>query len=287
MLRGVSYTAVFYAYYADGSPATGQASNITVRVSKDGGTPATTTNSPVEISSTTMPGWYRVTLTASETDANSVLVVPRHNNPSLVFCSQIVAFTELGRVDVAVSSRSTLTTSDVQSALTSQGYTTTRAGYLDRLDVNVSSRMPSGNVTVGGYASGQSPADLVLATPANKLATDTSGRVTVGTNADKSGYSLTAAEHTSIASAVWSATTRTLTSFGTLASDVASAVWSFTIEASHSALHWLRMMGSVMFGKRSVSGDQFTYYGMNDTTVRVSGTVDENRNRNITTRSGS
>lgn len=37
-----------------------------------------------------------------------------------------------------------------------------------------------GNVTVGGYATGQDPATYVLATPANRLATDGSGAVTVG-----------------------------------------------------------------------------------------------------------
>lgn len=37
----------------------------------------------------------------------------------------------------------------------------------------------SGNVTVGAYDTGQSPADLVLVTPANKLVTDASGRTQV------------------------------------------------------------------------------------------------------------
>jgi hypothetical protein len=36
------------------------------------------------------------------------------------------------------------------------------------------------NVTVGGYAAGQSPANLILATPGNKLGTDAAGNVTVG-----------------------------------------------------------------------------------------------------------
>ncbi len=38
----------------------------------------------------------------------------------------------------------------------------------------------SGNVTVGGYVSGQDPATYILSTPAQKLATDASGRVNVG-----------------------------------------------------------------------------------------------------------
>ena len=37
--------------------------------------------------------------------------------------------------------------------------------------------MPSGNVTVGAYAAGEDPATLLFVTPANKLATDSSGRV--------------------------------------------------------------------------------------------------------------
>jgi hypothetical protein len=153
--------------------------------------------------------------------------------------------------------------------------------------VTVGSNADKTNYQVGSYASGQSPAEQVLATPANKLATDASGRVTVGSNADKTGYTLTSGEHTqiqsdvqsgmtaqgytsarapkldnldatvgsraapgdamtltsgersNIASAVWSATSRTLTSFGTLVSDVASAVWSYasrTLTALGNAL---------------------------------------------------
>jgi hypothetical protein len=37
--------------------------------------------------------------------------------------------------------------------------------------------MPSGNVTVGAYATGEDPATLLFSSPANKLATDSSGRV--------------------------------------------------------------------------------------------------------------
>jgi hypothetical protein len=51
----------------------------------------------------------------------------------------------------------------------------------------------TGGITVKSYATGQDPASLVLATPANKLVSDGSGRVTVGTVADKSGYALAAA----------------------------------------------------------------------------------------------
>ena len=153
------------------------------------------------------------------------------------------------------------------------------------------SPMAAGNVTVGGYAANEDPATLLLVTPANKLATDGTGRVTAGTVSDKTGYSLAADQAvnatkiggtaqtggdvgslvatvgaagagltalgdtrlahlnadmtsraapgsqmdlvnapnatalTAIATAVWALTTRTLSSFGTLAADAATAVW--------------------------------------------------------------
>lgn len=88
--------------------------------------------------------------------------------------------------------------------------------------------------------------------------------VTVGTNSDKTGYTLTApydpaktaaqagdamtltvGERTSVGTAVWATTTRTLSSFGSLVSDVATAVWgavsrtltafSFTVNTNPNA----------------------------------------------------
>jgi hypothetical protein len=147
--------------------------------------------------------------------------------------------------------------------------------------------MPNGNVTVGGYAGGMSPAEQVLSTPANKLVTNSNGYVTVATNNDKSGYSLQTSEHTAIASSVWSATTRTLTSFGTLANDVASAVWSYTVEAGQSALYWLRLMGAAIFGRLNRSGNTYAFRDWNDSKNRIVGSVDNDGNRTITTRDGS
>ncbi|GIV21949.1 MAG: hypothetical protein KatS3mg023_3700 [Armatimonadota bacterium] len=66
---------------------------------------------------------------------------------------------------------------------------------------------------------------------------------------------------------------------------IASAVWSYVIEGTHTALKFMQWMGAVLFGKRTVSGTGRTYYGMDDTTVRVDGTVDSTGNRNITSRS--
>lgn len=168
----------------------------------------------------------------------------------------------------------------------------------------------SGRVTVGAYATGQAPNELVLATPANKLATDASGRVTVGSNADKTGYTLASGEHTQIQSVLQAGMTAqgytparapkldnldaavtsraapgdamSLTS--TERSNIASAVWNFMAELSVTAVGLLRLIAAVVQGKRTVDGNTETYYGLDGTTARVVGSVDERGNRNITTR---
>jgi hypothetical protein len=264
VIRGQSYRVGFVAWNTgNGSPKTGDAANITVRIRKDGGTLTAATNNPVEVDATNAPGLYEIELTASEMDANTIEVVPKSTTTG-VQCTYCTILTERGRVDTTLSSRATA--ADVW-------------GH--------SSRTLTGNVTVGSYASGQNPADYVLATPANKLATDTSGRVTVGSNADKSGYSLSTSEHSNIASAVWSAGTRTLTSFGTLVSDVAGAVWSYVIEGGQSALSWMRLVGAALFGKLNRSGSNYAFRDWNDSKNRIAGSVDSDGNRTISTRDGS
>lgn len=101
----------------------------------------------------------------------------------------------------------------------------------------------------GSYSAGQAGkiiGDNLNATVSSRLASSaislSSGKVTVGTNDDKTGYGLadnaitsakindgafTAAKFASGAfDAVWSVTSRTLSSFGSLVSDVATAVWA-------------------------------------------------------------
>ena len=328
VIRGQSYVYVYVAWDTAGNTRrTGDAANHTVYISKDGGNYVQASNAPSEIllPNNNPTGTYRVTLTASEMDANTVVVyVVSSTSGVTIPVGEIL--TERGRVDTTVSSRATA--GDVWSH---------------------SSRTLTGNVTVGSSASGQNPADYVLATPANKLATDSSGRVTVGSNADKSGYSLSTGEHSNIASAVWSAgtrtltsfgtlvndtatavwsyttrtltsfgtlvadiwshstrtltslgtlandtanavwgySTRTLTSFGTLVSDVAAAVWSHVIEGGQSALAWMRLMGAALFGKLTRSGINYAFRDWDDTKDRIVGTVDSGGNRSITSRDGS
>jgi hypothetical protein len=86
----------------------------------------------------------------------------------------------------------------------------------------------------------------ILATPANLLATDGSGRVTVGSNADKSGYALTSGERTSIAEAL-------------LKLDFATV----TGEAARSMLNALRFLRN----KRAVAGGTLTVTKEDDSTA--------------------
>jgi len=57
-----------------GAPKTGDAANITARISKDGGASAALTNSFTELDATNMKGVYVVTLTQGETDADLILI---------------------------------------------------------------------------------------------------------------------------------------------------------------------------------------------------------------------
>lgn len=98
------------------------------------------------------------------------------------------------RVDAAVSSRMatfTLPTNFSSLSINSSGQMTvggygtgmSPASLILTNSTNKLTTDASGQVTVGAYGSGQTPANYILATPANKLTTDASGNITVGTYA--------------------------------------------------------------------------------------------------------
>jgi hypothetical protein len=97
-------------------------------------------------------------------------------------------------------------------------------------DANVAS-----NVTVNGYASGQDPATLVLATPANKLTTNSYGQVQhdltqavpTSNTVHTVGDALNAARAQGFGKWVISGTTLTL-----YASDGVTAVRTFTLDSA-------------------------------------------------------
>ena len=267
VLRGVQYEASFWLLDSDGNPVTGQASNLTAYVRQYGSNAYSTGAGTItEITlGGNGTGEYRYVPTASEMNTRVLTVRLVHNIHKVYpFCAQIwtedsyisnikaktdnITFDAANNVlanTVAMDSNAvapiwSYSTRTLTGNVTVGGYASGQnpANYVlvtpaNKLATDASGRVTVGsnadksNYQVGSYATGQSPAEQVLATPANKLATDASGRVTVGTNADKSGYALSSGEHSNIASAVWSAASRTLTSVGTLVSDVASAVWGY------------------------------------------------------------
>jgi len=255
-LRYNQSTEIDFFMPDDSDPWSGKTglTNITVQHKKQGQSSFTTLSSPTitEIGN----GWYKLSVPTALVDTYGFLVI-------------------------RFSATGAKTQQQQYQVVAFNPYDPNGLG-LSRLDAAVSSRMPSGNVTVGGYASGQDPATLVWSAGTRTL---TSFGTLVSDVWSHSSRTLTS--FGSLVSDIWSHSTRTLTSFGSLVSDVASAVWGYAIEAGQSALYWMRLMGAVLFGKRTVSSGTETYRDWNDTKNRVVGSVDNNGDRTITTRDGS
>lgn len=115
---------------------------------------------------------------------------------------------------------------DVQTGLTAQGYTSTRAGYLDTLNGLVAAIWGHGTRSLTTFGT------LVSSIWANATRTITGGTVTtipsvtadVQTGLTNQGYTPTRAGYldtlNGLVSSIWSHGTRTLSSFGTLVTDI-------------------------------------------------------------------
>ena len=203
------------------------------RLSKAGAATAASTNNITEVDATNMPGRYYIELTVTE--VNTLGIVEFRFKTAA--CAEVVArglvvafdpftATDLGitRLDAAVSSRSSHSAADVWAVGTR---TLTSFGTLVS-DIWASA---SRTLTAFGFS------------------------VTVGTNNDKTGYAITAAEHNNIADALlkrdWTAVTG---------------------EAARSALNALRFLRN----KWSISGSTLTVTEEDDTTTAWTGTVTTN-----------
>lgn len=135
----------------------------------------------------------------------------------------------------------------------------------------------------------------------------------IGVNNDKTGYDLsgagvlavqaglatptniTAGTITSVtndvgitqagADKVWNSVSRTLTSFGTLTTDTATAVFTYVVEGTLTFKKWIKRMGAVLFGKASGGGavGSKKFRDTTDTVNRVDMTTDANGNRTSST----
>lgn len=139
-------------------------------------------------------------------------------------------------------------------------------------DVNASvdgAVVVSGNVTVGGYATGQDPATYILQTPANKLDTDSSGRVNLGKWLGSVVNSLISGRVDANAQVVGDGTFSTTGSVGSVNSPVQldyeqELSLSPTVGTVGEALAAARAQG---FGKWSISGSAFRIYAHDGTTL--------------------
>jgi hypothetical protein len=147
-------------------------------------------------------------------------------------------------LDTAISSRAPAST-----ALSNTTWTDARAARLDNLDTTVSSRAP--------------------ASTALSNATWTDVRAAKLDNLDATVSS----RSTLTASQVWSHTTRTLTSFGSLVSDI----WGYTTSVGVSAVTVLERAYRTLVNKMKVnkSTGSVTLYADNDTGTAATGTVTE------------
>ena len=196
--KGVARTFFLYAYsIASGAPKTGDAANITVYKAEDAGVATQITDTITEIDSTNMPGWYRLTTTlngdsvaiAARSSTSGVAVtlggvylntgaIPSANAGSTNGLP-VIGAAPLTNLDVKVSTRSTLSASDVWShasrtlsgfgfqvtvggyatgrspseQLQSLGYSSARAAKLDNLDAAVSSRLAASSYIAPDNAS--------------------------------------------------------------------------------------------------------------------------------------
>ena len=314
VIRGQSYVVDFVAWdMTNNQPKTGDAANITVRISKDGGALTATTNNPQEVDATNAPGLYRVTLTASEMDANTILVVPK-SSTSGVFCQSVTVLTERGSFSAVPAgvwgaSNRTLTgfgtlVSDIWSH---SSRTLTSFGSLVSDIWSHSTRtLTSFGTLVSDVASAVWSHTTRTLTSFGTLVSDIAAAVWSHTTRTLTGFGTLASDiasavwgHTTrtltslgdasgqIAQAVWQYSTRTLTSLGDAATQTAAAVWSYTIEASQSAVAWLRLMGAALFNNRTRTGETYIHRDWADTKNRIVGSVDANGNRTVTTRDGS
>jgi hypothetical protein len=190
------------------TPVTGL--SPTVVISKNGGAFASPSGAVSEIGN----GWYAIAGNATDRDTLGELLIHATGTGADPVDDRymIVAYDPFDSVRLGLTALATLTdetyglsaietlVDDLESRLTA-----TRAGYLDNLSAGAVALASGVTVTTNNDKTGY----------------------TASTVSDKTGYSLSVAPPTAsdIATAVWAAGTRTLSSFGTLVADIATAVW--------------------------------------------------------------
>lgn len=129
--------------------------------------------------------------------------------------------------------------SDTQTGLTSQGYTATRAGYLDTLNGLVAAIWAAATRTLTAFGF-----NVTVGTNNDKTG------YTASTVSDKTGYALTSAEHTNITADVWDATASSHNTAGTTGNKLNSAAsagdpWLTSVPGAYGAGTAGQIIGSL------------------------------------------
>lgn len=242
---------------------------LAVTVSKNGGAFGSISPTVTERGN----GWYSVALASGDTDTLGDLVVRATDtgaDPAETLV-EVVAYNPgdaaglgLSRIDAAVSTRSTYDGSDTAGTGQLLGrLTTTRADKLDNLDATVTSRMPTGSVTVSGGSI--TAIQSGLATEANAT-----------TNKD----AVIAAIPT--AGTIWSNGTRTLTGAVTVSDKTGFSLASTGLDAvattepigpATTFPGRINQLWSRFFRKHQSTSSELKVYQANGTSVATTQTV--------------
>ena len=204
--RSVEMTVSFIAWDTAANAAkTGDSGNFTTRWIKDG-TASAPTNSVSEVDATNAPGIYKLTLTSTETDANIGTLAGKSSTASVSLIPTTIQFERLpnaapgasGGVPTAdgsnhVAGVAATVSADVVSVSGDSAAADNLEADYDGTGYNKSASTV-GTVTTNTDMRGTDSALLAASAPSNfaDLAiTASTGKVTVGTNDDKTGYSVT------------------------------------------------------------------------------------------------
>ncbi len=252
-LTGLTYgtSGLSWYYCREGDGSTTSVTPVTATLG------TYTSSGFIAVDGTNMPGVYEIGIpNAALSSGNSVVMMLRGaaNMVPVLIEIELDAVNYQSATNFGLSALPTanpgaangLFVAGTNAATTvSTAFTTTFTGNLTGSVASV-----TGNVTVGGYASGQDPGTYILVTPANKLYTDSSNRVDLGKILG------TASAGTA----------------GKVALDLTQSIpTSNTAQTVGDALNAARAQG---FGKWVLSGTTLTLYASDGTTAVRTFTLD-------------
>ncbi len=193
-LSGVGITVCYYAWDTVTSVGkTGDASNHTLRLSRDGVT-ITPGDSPVEVDGTNCPGLYRIDISPAEHTGVSFTLHGKSSSSGVVIVPRGWT-TENGRLNASVASRSSHTTGDINTALSAAHGAGAWGGSVGANDVTITvvdqDTDPLPDATVAVLNSDESVVLWTDVTDSNGQAGGTLDNGSYKVRIRKAGYSFT------------------------------------------------------------------------------------------------